>query len=342
MKLEIITTPNEDFKETGFGPIRACQNVFDSVQKLGHEVSLVVCKTLADLDAVVQRKPDLVILAVKYIQPIDEENIWLSEFFALNGINYTGSSREALEFDSNKELAKAYLRFNGVKTADYFTAIPGQFSLESDLPLSFPLFLKPMNAANGNGIDDLSFVTNFVEYENKILSLFDQYDQPILVEEYLNGREFTVAVINTITSGLIVASVEIVPPLSKGGLRILGEQAKREDTEEMKKTGNSEISALVRQVAIDAFTQLGARDYGRIDIKANSEGECFFMEANLVPGMKSGSSYFPEACMLNNGTAYDQVIELMLQKGLSRIAPVELPVKLFMNHTIDTLPQPAA
>ncbi|MES0492102.1 MAG: hypothetical protein ABUK01_19090 [Leptospirales bacterium] len=323
MKLEIITTPNDDLKETGFGSLKACNSVLRSIKKMGHKVRLNVCTTLDDLDNIVKRKPDLVVLAVKYISIDNGIDIWLSEFFAENEINFTGSSRETLKFDSDKVFAKSFLRTKGIKTANYFTAIPGEYKQTTELPISFPLFLKPMDAANGNGIDDLSFVTNFTEFESKVLSLHKQYNLPVLVEEYLDGQEFTVAVLKTSLGKLIVSPVEVVPPESTNGLRILGESAKRDDTEEIKKTDNSALGERVREIAADAFTILGIRDFGRIDIKTNKSGQCFFMEANLVPGMTSGSSYFPKACEMEHQFSYDKVIQLILDNGLSR---VPLPV----------------
>ncbi len=318
MHIEIITTPNEALKESGFGSLKACNSVLDAVQRMGHSVRLNVCQTKNDLDEVVKRKPELVILAVKYIPVTYKDDIWLSEFFADHSINFTGSSREVLKFDSNKVLAKTHLANRGIRTANYFIAIPGQYKTESDLPVAFPLFLKPLDAANGNGIDDLSFVTNFTEYESKIASLYASFNQPVLAEEYLDDREFTVAVIKTPDEKLIVSAVEAIPPTSTNGLRILGAQAKKDDSEKLVKIKYDDIKSRVTTLAIDAFNALGVRDFGRIDIKTNKSGECFFMEANLVPGMTYGSSYFPEACDIANEFAYDKVVELLLAGGLAR------------------------
>jgi len=318
MYIEIITTPNDALKESGFGSLIACNSVLDSIHKMGYTARLSVCKSKEDLDDVVKRKPDLAILAVKYIPIKNEANIWLSEFFAQHGINFTGSSRDVLEFDSNKVLAKTHLTNKGIKTADYFLAIPGQYKTESELPVTFPLFLKPLDAANGNGIDDLSFVTNFTDYESKVLSLYSTFNQPILAEEYLDGREFTVAVIKKRNEKLIVSAVEVIPPTSTHGLRILGAQAKKDDSEKLIEIVDDEVKNKVTTLAIDAFNTLGARDFGRIDIKTNNHGDCFFMEANLVPGMTRGSSYFPEACDLANEFTYDNVIELLIDDGIAR------------------------
>lgn len=326
MRIELITTPNETLKESGFGSLMACNSVLDAIQSMGHTVSLNVCKTKEDLDDIVKRKPELVILTVKYIPVENADDIWLSEYFSQHGINFTGSSRDVLKFDSNKVLAKIHLTNKGIKTAKYFIAIPEQYKTQSELPITFPLFLKPLDAANGNGIDDLSFVTNFADYKSKVVSLYNTFKQPILVEEYLDGREFTVAVIKTSDKKLIVSAVEVIPPTSTHGLRILGAQTKKDDSEKLIEIVDSEVENRVTTLAIDAFNALGVRDYGRVDIKTDNHGECFFMEANLVPGMTYGSSYFPQACDIAHQFSYDKVIELMLEGGLGRVLSTTPPI----------------
>jgi len=320
MRIEIITSPNGQLKETGFGSHLTCVDVAESMERIGHIVTLSVCKTLNDLDNVVKRKPDLVVLAAKYISIANGNDIWFSEYFSKNKITFSGSNRKTLKYDSNKVLAKSYLSTAGIKTAKYFTAIPNQFHHEDDLPFLFPLFLKPIDAANGNGIDDLSFVQSFSEFEAKVLSLYNLYQAPVLVEEYLSGREFTVAVIESDSGSMITSAIEIVPPESTGGLRILGAEVKKFDTETLKKVEQYEIKNIV-DLAVNAFVALGARGFGRIDVKMDNDGNCHFMEANLIPGMSFGSSYFPQAYKIANAMSYDEVISLMLEECLSRVIP---------------------
>ena len=318
MHIEIITTRNEALKESGFGSLKACNSVFRAVERLGYDVKLSVCEDTSCLEEVVKRKPDLVILAVKYIPRENEADIWLSEYFSRHNVNFTGSLREVLKFDSNKVKAKMHLTNKGINTARYFIAIPDQYRDESELPLSFPLFLKPLDAANGNGIDDLSFVTSFGEFVNKTASLYESFGQPVLVEEYLDGREFTVAVIKKHNDELVLSAVEIIPLESTNGLRILGAQAKKDDSEKMTPIEDGEIKNRVSVLAANVFNHLGVRDFGRVDIKMNTNGDCFFMEVNLVPGMTFGSSYFPQACHLAHGFDYDEVVELLLSGGIAR------------------------
>jgi len=318
MNIEIITTLNDALKETGFGSKSSCVNVLESIRRTKNTVRLTVCLNLDDLDAVVAREPDLVFLAAKYLPIKNGENVWFSDYFSKNKITFSGSDRKTLKYDSDKALAKVHLDSMGIKTASHFTAIPNQFRYQDDLPLSFPLFVKPGDAANGNGIDDLSLVNSFEEFEAKVLSIYKIYQQPALVEEYLSGREFTVAIICKSNGEMTTSSIEILPPMSVGGLRILGEDVKKQDTESLMKIDHIDDVYCINELAKAAFLGLGIRGFARIDVKMNNSGQCFFMEANLIPGMTRGTSYFPMACEIANHLTYDEVVHLMLEECLDR------------------------
>lgn len=320
IKIEIVTTANEKLKESGFGSLNSCNNILDSIIKMWYNVKLNIALIENDLYKIVQRKPDLVVLAVKYISCNNGNDIWLSNYFDKYSINYTGSSANILKFDSDKVYAKEYLKNRDIKTADFFTAIPNEYKFVNELPIAFPLFLKPIDSANGNGIDDFSFVTNFVEFNSKVSSLYDTFKLPILVEDYLDGREFTVSIIETTNKELIISPIEIIPLMSTNGLRILGEKAKKDDDEELIEIIDTNIKLELIKLSSKCFKELGVRDYGRIDIKTNKKGEYFFMEANLIPGMNKGSSYFSQAYKINNSLTYDKVVELLISKGLDRIS----------------------
>ena len=124
MNIEIITTPNKHLKESGFGSEIACKSILKSLRILQHTSRINICEKESDLKKVLIRKPDLVILAVKYIPLKNEPNIYLSDYFKKHNINYTGSNKDILKFDSNKVLAKSYLKRKGIPRADFFIAIP--------------------------------------------------------------------------------------------------------------------------------------------------------------------------------------------------------------------------
>ena len=163
---------------------------------------------------------------------------------------------------------------------------------------------------------------NFNAFTKKVGSLHKKYKQPILVEKYLSGGEFTVAIVETSTKNTLkTAAIEIIPPEDSNRARILGAKVKKSDLEELKKITNSNIEDIVTRIAIDSFLALGAKGFGRIDIKMDDNNQCYFMEANLVPGMTKGSSYFPKAFEIANNDSYDKVIQQIAAFGLDSREP---------------------
>ena len=327
LHIAVVTTNSAGMRETAFGSLETCHRVCDALSGRYHQVDYCEVSSEEDLRMVVTRKPDLVVLCAKYV--IDNEQnlkIWLSDFFLVNGIPYTGSDRVTLEFDSNKSKAKTVLLNNGIATAKYFLTYPDQFRVEEKLPLPFPLFIKPVDAANGNGIDENSLVHDFPSYRAKVQEVFNVYGMAALVEEVLPGREFTVAILDGAGTGaLSIMPVEIIAPKNTKGDRVLGYREKLDNQETLHEVTEPILSA-VSSLAGAAFAALGVRDFGRIDIKLDAEGVPNFIEANLVPGMTPHSSYFPLACALNRNMTFSDVVLKIADMALKRIKPAEAAV----------------
>jgi len=325
MKIIIITTDNDMIKETGFGGMKACLAFQTALEEQLHEVSIHSCLTLEDLKNIVKLMPDFVVLAIKYIQIVTGEKIWLSQFFEDANINFTGSKRHVLEYDSNKIKAKALMIVEGIKTAAYVTLTPENYLSLKLEGMPYPLFLKPFDAANGNGIDDDSMVSNDIAFHKKAKSLFSKYGPLAIAETFLSGREFTVAVIHNDISGFYTVSpIEIIPPLNKDHIRMLGEKVKHDNSEEYMCVTDEILMKNLKKLAVHAFKVLGVRDFGRIDIKLDENGICHFIEANLVPGMTKGSSYFPLSLELNTGITYSEVVNLMVANAIARSRTVKI------------------
>ncbi|ADG94055.1 D-alanine--D-alanine ligase domain protein [Arcobacter nitrofigilis DSM 7299] len=329
MKIEIITAENEKLKENGFGSLAVCTNILNTLKVTYDNTRMNICKSEEDLEKVLKRRPDLVILAVKYIELRNKSNILLCDYFKKHNINYTGCEKDVLKYDSNKVLAKSFLRRKGINTADYFIAMPKEYK-EKEFPLEFPVFLKPVNTSNSYGIDEFSLANNFKEYESKILSLYTQFKEPILVEKYLDGREFTVAIIKKDEKELLVSAIEILAPLSNSGNNILSEKVKRENSEKLLIIEDTLLKNKIEKIAQDSFMYLDIRDYGRIDIKMNKVGECFFLEANLIPGMNERTDYFPRAFKLTQDLNYDNILEMMVESAIQRVSVIN-------TNNIDTV-----
>jgi len=319
MKIIIITTENKNMKETGFGTMKACLSVISALKNRFKDISISSCSSEVDLEDVISKCPDIVFLAVKYVQLKDGTKIWLSKYFDDAGVVFTGSKREVLEYDSNKVKAKELLMNLGIKSADYMIVTPENYLSQKRIKIAYPIFLKPLDAANGNGIDDESIVSNHKEFVKKSEKLFSKYGDIVIAEKYLSGREFTVAVIhNSADDEFIASPIEIVPPENKDKIRILGEKVKKENSEQLKPVADIFLKKKLQIIAISCFRALGARDFGRIDFIMDNNGMCHFLEANLIPGMTKESSYFPKAFEIDGDLEYNEVIDLIITNAISR------------------------
>ena len=147
-----------------------------------------------------------------------------------------------------------------------------------------------------------------------------QFQADALVEEYLPGREFSVAILkDEDTTAFQVMPIELIAPADSYGARLLSGQVKMSNSEQVLQVIDEAIKSKVTKLALDAFYTLGARDYGRIDIRLDAEGVPHFLEANLIPSLISGYGSFPKACKLNIGLEYGPMILRIAQLGLSRI-----------------------
>ena len=229
----------------------------------------------------------------------------MSEYLDMKAINYTGSTRVAIELDFNKENAKVQVHQAGLPTAEHFTALPGQYAEGSNLPLQFPLFVKPLDTGGGKGVGNDSAVTTFLQFQQKVAAIYSEFGSSSLVESYLTGREFSVAILgNGSADELIVMPIELVTEENEAGHRILGDQVKSDDTE--RAIAEDDIRSMVIELAKNIYQTLGARDLGRIDIRMDAAGKPHFLEANLVPGLADNDfvSYFNRACQINEGIDY--------------------------------------
>jgi len=277
-----------------------------------------------DLTKLAATAPGLIFLGMKNI-PVTtspgHHKIWLSQYFDERGLNYTGSNRGAIALDYDKPASKQAVRQAGLMTSSHFLAQSGQYTLAAQLPLSFPLFIKPPNTGGGKGIDSASVVRDFPAYESKVEAINRRFDCPALVENYLQGREFSVAIMSSTNDDELVAMpIELITEPNLAGDRILGQSVKAADTERVVAVTDLAVKALVVGLAKAAFNVLGARDYGRIDIRLDADGTPHFLEANLVPGLAQHdfTSYFTAACQINRAMDYETMILSIVELGLAR------------------------
>lgn len=304
--------------------LKTCEMICSVLQNHYTKVGFTIIKKKSDLEELVQKKPDLIFSGIKYVgfeaEAITKDSpnkIWLSDYLDQAGINYTGSSRNALELEFDKSIAKKKIQQCGIFTAPFFVARPNQYQNRQELPLKFPLFVKPLYQGGGSGIGQDSVVTNFNDFQKKVQVIHNEYKQPSLAEKYLTGREFTVAIFDAnYPREFTVMPIELIAQANGKGDRILGLEEKEADQEEVIAITDQRVRKSVISLAKQAFKALGARDFGRIDIRMDENNAPCFFEANLAPGL--GLGYFFRACKLNKKMTYEDMVLKIAEIGLRR------------------------
>ncbi len=295
----------------------SCDGIVTLLKNFYETVEVITVNNPDDLNKIVLAAPDLVFMGMKFVPSNpklglnDPDKIWLSDYLDEHQINYTGSGQIAHELELNKHFAKQRVREHGLNTSNFYVRDQQTINTTSN-PLAFPLFIKPTNRGGGLGIGSDSLVNNYQQLEAKVLSISLLHGSDSLIEEYLPGREFSVAILkDRLAGGYFIMPLELVAPKDAQGARILSQEVKAADEEDFLEITNQTIKNNVSELAMKVFKALGARDYGRIDVRLDSSGVPQFLEANLLPSLLDGYGNFPKACRLNINLSYaDMILEI--------------------------------
>jgi len=231
------------------------------------------------------------------------------------GIPYTFSDPFVLALTLDKYACKSYLTKFGITKQD-FVLLQNEAQIDKH-KFTYPLFVKPVAEGTGKGIWADSRVENKTELLTQFRILTEKFKQPVLVEEFLSGREFTIAVIGNEENARILGSMEIVVKDNKQN-SIYGYETKEKcETEIIYKTANDILVKKAEKLALQVYKALNCRDVGRIDIRTNSFGAPEFIEINPIPGLHPHHSDLPMIAT-RQGISYSVLINQIIQAAVSR------------------------
>jgi D-alanine-D-alanine ligase len=263
-----------------------------ALEKAGHTVtSIAVDKDLLKTVSVLRdSRPDLVFNLAESFDGKSALESSVAGLLNLLDLRYTGSSPAGLLLAGDKSISTKMLSANGVKTPESATLFRG--AIESAGRLTFPLIVKPPQEDASLGITNKSVVRDLNELFTQLDTLHTDYTSPILVEEFVDGREFYVGVLgNAQPDALPIMEMDFTGfPADKP--RIASWAAKWGDDGDEKGAEfagtrsvfpedlGEELTERIRSVAVDAFKALRLRDYARVDLRVNDEGEVYVLEIN--------------------------------------------------------------
>lgn len=231
------------------------------------------------------------------------------------GIPYTFSDPLVLAACLDKRLAKHVVGERGILTPQF--AVIEALAEVDDVNLGFPLFAKPIAEGTSRGVTALSRVENQPELVRVCELLLERHRQPVLVERYLPGREFTVGIVGTGEHARSLGALEI--HLNGHDNDVYSYDNKQLFEGRVEYTVATDACALAAtDVALRAFRALGCRDGGRVDVRCDDQGRPAFIEANPLAGLNPDISDLAILARLQ-GISYDTIVSEILRSASERV-----------------------
>ena len=294
----------------------------------GHSVQLLAVAGEVEpvVTALRDRAPDLVFNLAESFGGKSALESNVAALLNLLSMRYTGSSPSGLLLAGDKSLTKKVLSFHSIQTPEFATVYRGAVDWAGDI--SFPLIVKPPQEDASLGITTSSVVHDLRELFNRIDALQTEFQQPVLVEQFVEGREFYVGVLgNANPQALPVIELDFskfpagVPHVAsweaKWGADGAGSGAEFAGTRSIfPEDVSPALCERMQAIAVEAFNALRLRDYARIDLRVTPQEEIFVIEVNPNCYLERESEFARAAA--RSGLAYDALVARIVDLASAR------------------------
>lgn len=323
MKIGFTYDLKEDYLKKGYSQAQVAE--LDSIETIeGIAQALTKCNFAVDyignvdnlLNAITNGKRwPLVFNICEGIRGSTRES-QVPSILEIYNIPYVFSDSLALAITLNKDIAKSVVANHKIATAP-FCSVNAIEDLKN-VDLTYPLFIKPNRGGTGMGISHNSIVTNKEELTLQSNALIANNDNPILIESYLSGREFTVGLIGTGKNATAIGAMEIVVNKTEQQ-GIYSYKSKQEYKKWVAyKSIEPEIEKECKEIALDVWQVLNCFDGGRVDLKMDGKGKLYFLEINPLAGLNPIDSDLPILAALY-GISYQNLIKMIMKSACERL-----------------------
>ena len=307
------TTPMEEFDYIA----KKLENVGFSAYTLNIKDSLDLM-----LSNFKKEKPDVIFNFVEIYKENSRLEMNIVGLYELLGIPYTGAPSMALANCQNKILAKRLLKSGGIRIPPFF--IVSSKSARYSHKLNYPLLVKPAFEDASVGIENESIVYNGKKLRERIEYVLEHFQQPALVEEFIEGRELNVAVMGDKRLRVLPISEIDFTAMPDHLHNIVSYQAKWDPYHESyHKTIPicpaplpKKIEKKAKEIAFKAFKVMGCRDYARVDIRLAKDKKLYVLEVNPNPDITEGAGFMRSAEY--SGITYAQALKRIVKYALGR------------------------
>jgi D-alanine-D-alanine ligase len=302
------------------------EEVAEALGKLGHQATLhCLDGSSKSLHALARSEADLIFNLAESFAGNDTADYCIAAYMELMGKRFTGSGSHGLLYAQDKGNAKKILEFHGIHTPVFARSYRGRLDFSHDL--AFPVIVKPAREDGSIGIEFNAVVSSIRELMERIDWLHANFDSPVLIEEYVEGREMYVGVIgNDNPTALPVVELDL-SKLPEGMPRIAGAEVKwgrgtrayRDTKSAVVEDLAEDTAAVLQQTAVAVFQALELRDYARIDMRLRPDGRVAVIEANPNPWLASKAEFAMAA--RKAGRTYTQLISEIADLAVARYGP---------------------
>jgi D-alanine-D-alanine ligase len=278
------------------------QEIAEVLRRAGHKTfSLVVDGAQKCLKRLAQVDADLIFNLVEGFGDDNTKEPHVAAYYDLLGLRYTGSGPRGLSVAMDKALTKKILAFHRVKTPKFATVFRGRLDWSHDI--DFPVIVKPVREDGSIGIGFSALAGSIKELMERIDEIHADFNHPVLIEQYIDGREIYVGVIGN-------ARAEAFPPveldlshLPRGTPRIASSEVKWQEGTRAYRGSKvripedlpDDVVDAIQQAALTSFQALQLRDYARFDFRIASDNKVYLIEANPNPYLYSGAEFIKGA-----------------------------------------------
>lgn len=315
---------NVDLSEVGV--LEEREHVQEALSKNGYKTSLFNMNSdIKRLIAFIEDKePDLIFNLCESVGDESTHEMFVAGIYELMGVPYTGAGAFALGMCQNKVRTKQVLSFHKIRVPKFALYKNVGEIIEDEFELRFPVIVKPSMEDASVGIDNGSVVDNFAALRKRVRFIFQNFDQPALVDEYIEGRELNVAVIGNRRPAVLPISEIDFSGLPAELPKIVTYAAKwMEGTDEYKGTVgvcpaqlSSDIERQAKDIALRAYRIMGCRDYARVDMRLDKNNNLYVIEVNPNPDISDDAGFARSARAY--GYSFDEIINKIVEYALER------------------------
>lgn len=245
---------------------------------------------------------------------------YAATLFELAGIPYLGSDPLTLSLSLDKAWTKDLVAAAGIPTPPYRVYTGPEAINPEDLPGPFPLFVKPRYEGSSKGIVASSKVYTLEALQAQVARVTAAYRQEVIVEPFIEGGEFTVAVIGNAPPEPLPVLQRAVDAATGIGLHALEHRGIRpvaplQPAPYVPLT--DELEAQLQALAVRVYEKLQCRDFARLDFRVNREGQPWFLEINPLPTFAPDGTFAIIAELMHR--PYVDFLAEVLQRGLRRL-----------------------